>query len=177
MHGTHPIAGQHCVLCGAWKPLDEFYLRDRKCKPCRREMVRENHAAKRDYYKEFDRSRAMAPHRVAARKAYAQTPEGKAALARGKQRFRQRCPTQRAANVKVGNALRDGLLKRQPCEVCGSTSRVHAHHDDHGKPLEVRWLCPAHHRAWHRGRPSGRTVVEATACLAVDATIVWREAT
>jgi len=29
-------------------------------------------------------------------------------------------------------------------------SRAHAHHDDYGLPLKVRWLCRNHHTQWHR---------------------------
>ena len=44
--------------------------------------------------------------------------------------------------------LRDKKIKRKPCEVCGNL-RVHAHHDDYYKPLEVRWLCVKHHNELH----------------------------
>ena len=54
------------------------------------------------------------------------------------------------ANRAVQFAIRKGRLVRQPCEVCGCTT-VHGHHDDYSKPLEVRWLCPLHHKtAVHR---------------------------
>jgi hypothetical protein len=43
-------------------------------------------------------------------------------------------------------ALKNGILIRKPCEICGS-KKVHGHHDDYSKPLEVRWLCPKHHKA------------------------------
>lgn len=56
---------------------------------------------------------------------------------------------QRAAHSLVSEAIRRGDLVRQPCEVCGGTIRVHAHHDDYSKPLLVRWLCVAHHRMLH----------------------------
>ncbi len=52
------------------------------------------------------------------------------------------------ARNTVHAALKDGRLQRQPCEVCGATI-VHGHHDDYSKPLEVRWLCPEHHRDHH----------------------------
>lgn len=39
-------------------------------------------------------------------------------------------------------------IVRQPCEVCGAL-KVHAHHDDYSKPLDVRWLCPPCHRSHH----------------------------
>jgi hypothetical protein len=42
-----------------------------------------------------------------------------------------------------------GRLIRQPCEVCGE-KKVEAHHDDYDKPLDVRWLCKAHHTDVHR---------------------------
>jgi len=37
----------------------------------------------------------------------------------------------------------------QPCEVCGATPALR-HHDDYSKPLDIRWLCPLHHKAVHR---------------------------
>jgi len=49
------------------------------------------------------------------------------------------------ANVRARAAIATGLLRRQPCELCGDKN-VHAHHEDHKKPLEVRWLCPMHHK-------------------------------
>lgn len=50
----------------------------------------------------------------------------------------------------VKYAVRVGKMVRQPCEVCGKETHVHAHHDDYLKPREVRWLCITHHRAWHK---------------------------
>jgi len=48
----------------------------------------------------------------------------------------------------VGRAIRNGKLKKQPCEVCGEI-KVEAHHDDYSKPLNVRWLCKYHHTQHH----------------------------
>lgn len=118
------------------------------CKACHRANVKANREANADYYREFDRGRANLPHRVANREAYQQTPEGRAAGNRAKRRYLDRNPAKHAAHVAVGNAIRDGRLIRQPCEVCGATAQ--AHHDDYGKPLEVRWLCTTHHAEWHK---------------------------
>jgi predicted Fe-S protein YdhL (DUF1289 family) len=60
----------------------------------------------------------------------------------------ERNPDARRAQVAVGHALRAGTLERGPCEVCGAT-RVHGHHDDYSRPLDVRWLCPRHHSEHH----------------------------
>lgn len=53
---------------------------------------------------------------------------------------------------RVRAALRKGVLKKKPCEVCGSTGRIHAHHDSYlpDKWLSVRFLCTKHHGEWHR---------------------------
>lgn len=62
-------------------------------------------------------------------------------------------PVRRAKqNVRsiARNAVLRGKLTRQPCEVCGATP-VEAHHDDYSQPLNVRWLCPSHHRQHHAG--------------------------
>lgn len=53
------------------------------------------------------------------------------------------------ARSKVEMALRSGRLARLPCQRCGTTERVHAHHDDYNRPLAVMWLCPLHHRQRH----------------------------
>lgn len=121
----------------------------RECKECTKARARRNRLVKIDYYREFDRRRAGLPHRIEARKAYAQTPEGKDALARGSKAWAKRNPIKKAASTAVNNAIRDGSLIRQHCEVCGDAN-AQAHHDDYSKPLEVRWLCQKHHAEWHK---------------------------
>ena len=54
------------------------------------------------------------------------------------------------AHRAVERALKKGQLIRQPCEVCGATDKVNAHHDDYSKALDVRWLCNTHHGQAHR---------------------------
>jgi hypothetical protein len=61
--------------------------------------------------------------------------------------------TPAAARSRVYSALKNGELVRQPCEVCGGTLNIHAHHDDYQKPLEVRWLCSRHHLRHHGQEP------------------------
>lgn len=145
-----------CRQCGVEQRVMDFYRHPNGadgfmaiCKACHRANVKSNRAANVDYYREFDRARANLPQRVEARQEYAQTSQGKAAHKRAIRVQRERRPLQRAARVAVGNALRDGRLTRQPCEVCGH-EKAQAHHDDYSKPLDVRWLCTTHHAEWHR---------------------------
>jgi hypothetical protein len=49
----------------------------------------------------------------------------------------------------TGLRIRQGILIKKPCEVCG-VHDVEAHHDDYYKPLVVRWLCRNHHREHHK---------------------------
>jgi hypothetical protein len=51
--------------------------------------------------------------------------------------------------MAVQRGVRNGRLKRLPCEKCGIL-KTEAHHDDYSKPLDVRWLCRAHHAELHR---------------------------
>lgn len=50
---------------------------------------------------------------------------------------------------KVCNAIRAGKITRQPCENCGTTKRIHAHHEDYSKPFEINWLCFDCHMSHH----------------------------
>lgn len=43
-----------------------------------------------------------------------------------------------------------GELIPQPCEDCGATEEIQAHHDYYDKPREVRWKCKGCHRKRHR---------------------------
>ena len=56
-------------------------------------------------------------------------------------------PERVSARLKVCRAIANGKLSRQPCDVCGAPAL--AHHTDYSKPLEVRWLCPLHHKQLH----------------------------
>lgn len=56
------------------------------------------------------------------------------------------------AHLAVGRALKSGELVKGGCEICRTTEgRIDAHHDRYDRPLEVRWLCRAHHVRLHNG--------------------------
>ncbi len=123
-----------CVRCSADKAPTEFYAGDRTCKICRCALVRANRAAKVEQYRAYDNARASQPHRLALNRKIGAA-------------WREQHPQRRAAQVIVGNAIRDGKLQRWPCEICGA--KAHAHHPHYGAPLLVTWLCPPHHKAAH----------------------------
>jgi len=71
-------------------------------------------------------------------------------------RTNQRNPDRRSARVAVSNAVRDGRLVPWPfCAIpdCCNENPV-AHHPDYSRPLDVVWLCQAHHQQAHAVTPS-----------------------
>lgn len=138
-----------CKTCLLDKEDGDFYASNKtKCKECIKSAVRRNRLEKLEYYRSYDRQRSSKPERVAAREAYAQTPEGRIAGAAAKKRWIVANTVRRQAHNKVNAAIRDGRLSPEPCFICGD--KAQAHHPDYGRPLDVTWLCPEHHKAAHR---------------------------
>ena len=144
-----------CFICDILKPLNQFYRHKKmkdghlgKCKKCCRKQAREH--GQLSHVKKRDRKRGILPHRIQAHKKYAKTKRGKERLAAGSKAWIKRNPEKRKAHIAMNNALRDGKLIKQPCK-CGET-KVHGHHEDYSKPLEVIWLCSKCHRDQHRAQ-------------------------
>lgn len=137
---------KQCFKCKKVKPLSEFYkhpqMKDghvNKCKSCNRKDVRENRKKNVDYYREYDRKR------------------GSRQTAEYRERYQGQHPAKYKARNMVGNAVRDGkLVKASECESCGEKTRLHGHHDDYSKPLDVRWLCAPCHFEWHTENGPGK---------------------
>lgn len=63
-----------------------------------------------------------------------------------KQYYTQAIPAAKhKARKAVNNALRDGKILKQSCQVCNNPKTT-AHHYDYTKPLNVIWLCKQHHK-------------------------------
>lgn len=152
-------AYKRCSKCGETKAVEEFHRRPRAsdgltswCGECGRNSSREWHA------------RNAARVRRARREEYAEDLE--ASRARNRARFRQRgelnvrYERERASTpeLKARQALRHAVQsgavqKPSTCEVCGGeveSRRLHGHHEDYSKPLDVEWLCTLCHGARHR---------------------------
>lgn len=63
--------------------------------------------------------------------------------------YYRRHPQRARAHRMVHNHLKNGTLKSEPCVRCGTSEKLHAHHEDYGRPLDVTWLCATCHRLHH----------------------------
>lgn len=132
-----------CFKCGIEKPLNEFYkhkqMKDghvNKCKECNKKYVSEHRIKNIDRIRAYDRDRGNR-----------QTTEYR-------DKYKRLYPNKYRAHTIVSNAIRDKKLFTEPCEIC-KKEVVHGHHDDYLKPLNVRWLCAAHHSQWHAANGEG----------------------
>lgn len=136
-----------CIDCGSGKPLDGFYChpnakhgRSNVCKDChklRMKMRRLTNPRVQDY----DRER----HKT--------DPERARKIRENAAKWNAKNPLGYRAHYLVTNAVRDGRLKKTPCVICGTDKRVHGHHKDYSKPLDVTWLCTQCHQRVHAAFP------------------------
>jgi hypothetical protein len=130
-----------CFKCLCAKPLEAFYKHGQmgdkhlnKCKECTKADVARHRQENLERVRAYDRLRASQPHRIASRQRIVAE-------------YTERFPKRKKANTAVSNAVRDGRLHKQPCWVCGL--KAVAHHADYDRPLDVVWLCQAHHQQTH----------------------------
>jgi len=125
-----------CRQCSSTEPGAKFRKYRHTCQKC--ESVNATAWAKRNMSK-----------KLANNKRYLSSELGKAAVYKSSIRFKEKFPEKRTAHLRVQTAIRNGTLKKKPCEFC-SNDKAQAHHTDYSKPLEVNWLCARCHVKLHR---------------------------
>jgi hypothetical protein len=115
-----------------------------KCKECNKKDVRGNYSDKIQdpEWKLSERER----HRIKSRKARKEgrvrplsTEEKAEVFLRQKEKFPE----------KYKARILSQRIPLKPCEVCGSTTNIHRHHEDYSKPMDVTFLCVKHHNERH----------------------------
>jgi hypothetical protein len=134
-----------CFKCGVEKALAEFYVHKAmadgylgKCKECT---------------KADERARRFGPKReeiLAHYRSRDESPESRARrllrCAEYKRMNREKC----RAHALLKYAVDTGKVVPWPvCAVPECAKRPEGHHYDYSRPLDVIWLCPAHHRQTH----------------------------
>lgn len=128
-----------CFKCGRILPIDMFYRHPQmgdghlnKCKECTALDVRLHREKNGDKIRAYDRSRSADRHVV---------------------KFELRHPGKKAAQTILGNAVKYGKIVKPPfCIRCWASGRIHGHHTDYSRPLDVIWLCPRCHAVEHNTR-------------------------
>ena len=126
---------KECSRCKKIRPVGDFYwFKTRKeykseCKSCARKDKREF------YYKN-------------RKKINAKLKSNKKGQSESNRHSKKKFPEKSRSRDLIHYALKIGHIKKLPCEECGS-KKVHGHHTDYQKPLEVKWLCQKHHCELH----------------------------
>lgn len=146
-----------CKKCKADKPKSEFYKYKAgagglfgKCKECIKYAVRKSRRNNSSHYAQYEKRR------------YKEDQDRIKMLRNRADQWRRDNPHRYKALTAVGNALRDGKLKKENCIFCNSKCNLQAHHKDFSKPLDVIWLCTKCH---HRLRINFPEKIEAAQCL------------
>jgi hypothetical protein len=140
------VGDKTCFKCGESKSLSDFYKHKKmadghlnKCKECTKSDVWHHRRDNVERIRDYDRERSKKPEKMAA-------------IAANTAAYRIKYPERYRANAAVNNAMRRGVLNKLPCFICGAED-VEAHHADYSRPLDVIWLCPAHHKEIHLAFP------------------------
>lgn len=135
---------KECKDCGNIKPLTQFYkgagMSDgfiNSCKECKKEYTKKNYKERFEFYQEYEklrfRDKDRKKHVVGYQRAH-----------------RKKYPEKYRAREAIATAIDSKRINKQPCERCGQTNGIEAHHEDYLKPLDVTWLCRKHHRERHK---------------------------
>lgn len=164
---------KNCIKCGEAKPLSEYYAHPMMadghlgiCKECHKQKMLQNRNEKIEYYRKYDRDRFQTPARradiFARSKIILASPKG----TEYRKNWNIKNPHKKKAQGILNRELRSGkITKPESCSICGITGKIHAHHDDYTKALDVMWLCPACHSRVHREKRDAqrKLMAEATA--------------
>lgn len=107
-----------------------------KCKDCtKKDAIK--HRMENDSVRDHDRQR------------YYENPDRRLSIRNHTLNWINKNPEARKAHNILNHAVAAGKIIKQPCKVCGDTYRIHGHHNDYSKPLEVEWFCAKHHQRFH----------------------------
>lgn len=150
-----------CFKCGEEKEISEFYKHKQmadghlnKCKSCTilDSKIRCQQEHLKPHIREQKRLWARSKKGRSTAKKYLQENGGRLKANLAKARYSERNPKKKNATSMVHNAVKYGFLERpNNCSACGKyNKRIHGHHCDYDKPLDVIWMCPSCHSEWHR---------------------------
>lgn len=137
---------KQCFKCKKEKPLNEFYVHPmmfdghlNKCIDCTKKDVSERLAIKlKDLeWLALERARCRAKQ-ARYRKLGLAIPSSPESSKQWASRNRHKTRAQNQARRAV---LSGKINRKKKCEECGKRKKLHMHHADYSKPLNVQFLC------------------------------------
>lgn len=128
---------KQCSKCREVKYVTDFVLYKSSlgispaCRDCDLKQAHEYYLKHKEERREYSRQ-------------YSKSKIGKQFRARQAVLYRQRHPDKYVTRGKTMYLIKTGVIKRKPCEVCGS-ARAESHHVDYNDPINLRWFCRRHH--------------------------------
>jgi len=151
---------KQCYCCNIEKDISDFHKRKLSrdgratwCKLCakkhQQEYHRQNKSKSTAYAKEYrlnNYERLIKYDRLRSK-----TIKRKQLHKECDNRYRKIHLLKYKAITAAGNAIRDKkLVKKTHCERCGKKTRLHKHHEDYSRPLQIVWLCQPCHILRHK---------------------------
>ena len=147
--GKYP-ACKECKNKGQIKSYRKNIQHVKKYKEKNKEKIAEYHKHYQSEY--YDKNKERILDRC---KEHQKTEKGKITAAKAYKKWFDENPKKAKARNVVFAAIKAGQLVRMPCEECGCIE-THGHHVDYNNALDVMWLCPKHHKAWHKTNGEGK---------------------
>ena len=128
-----------CNKCGDSKPQSDFYPRNKVCKGCTIQRV-----------KEYQSGVGKEIHNRCCRE-YNKSDKGRTALSKARSNYLDAHRVRQQARWAVKSAVRRGkLIRPNYCEACSKACYPDGHHADYTKQTDVTWLCQQCHVEWHK---------------------------
>lgn len=114
-----------------------------------KKQMRKTHQKYKEKYKErYEEKKKLwrtthREHIAEHTREYRKTPKGRENVRKAIKKYADNHPE------RINAWLKAYKIPIRPCEICGSDKRIHRHHPDINKPLEVVMLCPLHHKQAH----------------------------
>jgi hypothetical protein len=136
-----------CRECNKELPIDDFYIHKsmgdghlNKCKNCVRNRVSKHREENIESIREYDRNRLNTDKRQASKTKITRTR-------------RHQIPGYQACHNAITRAIKNGTMVRSnTCQICSKQGKTEAHHNNYLEKLNVLWLCPCCHKAYHNGK-------------------------
>jgi hypothetical protein len=104
----------------------------------------------KQYKLDWARNRSPEMKEAARARARFRSKRDRKKLVQKQRECRERYRDKVYARYKIMYAVRcKRIIVPEQCEHCGTKTKLHGHHPDYSKPLEVIWVCPPCHGKIH----------------------------